>query len=69
VEGNFLVFFFQNKNIFILVDIAYQGFATGDLDTDAFLPRYLDRNNFEFFAAQSFSKNFGLYSKFIQLMW
>lgn len=51
------------KNIFILVDIAYQGFASGDLDSDAFLPRYLDRNNMEFFAAQSFSKNFGLYNE------
>ncbi|XP_052098438.1 aspartate aminotransferase, cytoplasmic-like [Mytilus californianus] len=53
----------QAKNIFILVDIAYQGFATGDLDADAHLPRYLDRNNIEFMAAQSFSKNFGLYNE------
>ncbi|EPY32709.1 aspartate aminotransferase, mitochondrial [Strigomonas culicis] len=44
------------------VDMAYQGFATGDLDKDAFLPRAISRSKVPaFFIAQSFAKNFGLY--------
>ena len=44
-------------------DSAYQGFASGDLDKDAWAIRYFVSMGFEMFCAQSFSKNFGLYSK------
>ena len=54
---------FQSRKLVILIDIAYQGFATGNLDDDAWVPRELVKLGLEFFAAQSFSKNFGLYSK------
>ena len=53
----------KEKNIFILFDTAYQGFASGDPDTDAWAIREAVHLGLEFFVAQSFSKNFGLYSK------
>lgn len=53
----------REKNIFPLFDIAYQGFASGDLDADAWAVRMFAGLNVEFFAAQSFSKNFGLYNE------
>ena len=53
----------QEKKIFALFDTAYQGFASGDPDKDAFPVREAVKIGLEFFAAQSFSKNFGLYSE------
>ena len=44
-------------------DSAYQGFATGDLDTDAWAVRHFVQCGLELFASQSFSKNFGLYNE------
>lgn len=49
----------------VLVDEAYQGFASGNLEQDGFTVRYFVKRGFEFFVSQSFSKNFGLYSKYI----
>lgn len=46
-----------------MFDTAYLGYATGDVDSDAWPVREMVRLGFEFFIAQSFSKNFGLYSK------
>lgn len=45
-------------------DSAYQGFASGSLDKDAWAIRYFVSEGFELFVAQSFSKNFGLYSEY-----
>jgi len=42
-------------------DCAYQGFATGDLDADAYAVRLFESRGFEMFIAQSYSKNLGLY--------
>lgn len=44
-------------------DSAYQGFASGNLERDAWAIRYFVSEGFEFFCAQSFSKNFGLYNE------
>ena len=44
-------------------DSAYQGFASGDLERDAWAIRYFVREGFELLAAQSFAKNFGLYNE------
>lgn len=55
---------FQERKLFVFFDTAYQGFATGDPDKDAWAPRYFVSQGFEMFAAQSFAKNFGLYSKY-----
>jgi len=54
----------EEKQIYVLMDCAYQGFTSGDLDKDAWSCRYFSQRGCEFFIAQSFSKNFGLYSKF-----
>lgn len=54
----------QAKGHFTIFDCAYQGFVTGDPDVDARPVRLFIERDLEFMAAQSFSKNFGLYSKF-----
>lgn len=53
----------EEKKLFPLFDSAYQGFASGDLDNDAWAVRYFAERGFEMMGTQSFSKNFGLYSK------
>jgi len=44
-------------------DSAYQGYATGDLENDAFPVRLFESNGMEFVIAQSYSKNLGLYGE------
>lgn len=53
----------EEKKLFPILDCAYQGFASGDLDRDAWAVRYFASRGFEFLCCQSFAKNFGLYSK------
>ncbi|KAF3397793.1 Aspartate aminotransferase, cytoplasmic [Penicillium rolfsii] len=61
----------KRKKLFVVFDIAYQGFATGDINGDAWAVRYfVDRLILNgppeypgLFVAQSFSKNFGLYGE------
>merc|ERR1719239_1604450 len=53
----------KRKNLFPFFDCAYQGFASGCLDTDAWSVRYFVELGFELFCSQSFSKNFGLYNE------
>lgn len=54
---------FKEKSLFPLFDSAYLGFATGDLDADAWPFRYFLDEQLEPWACVSFSKNFGLYSE------
>ncbi|KAJ5172208.1 hypothetical protein N7492_004801 [Penicillium capsulatum] len=57
------------KMLFVVFDSAYQGFATGDVDGDAWAVRHFTENLLAFenhpglCVAQSFSKNFGLYGE------
>jgi len=51
------------RSIFPVFDTAYQGFATGDPDADAWACRYFVKQGFELIACQSFAKNFGLYNE------
>ncbi|XP_030386257.1 aspartate aminotransferase, cytoplasmic [Scaptodrosophila lebanonensis] len=51
----------ERKKLFPLFDSAYQGFASGDPDRDAWAVRHFVDRGFELFVAQSFAKNFGLY--------
>lgn len=51
------------RKLFPFFDSAYQGFASGDLDKDAWAVRFFVSRGFELLCAQSFAKNFGLYSK------
>ena len=48
---------------FPFFDCAYQGFASGDLENDAWAIRYFVEQGFELCIAQSFAKNFGLYGE------
>lgn len=50
--------------LFVVFDLAYQGFASGDLDADAWAVRqFASDPNLEMAICQSFSKNFGLYGE------
>jgi len=53
----------KSRDLFVFFDCAYQGFASGSLDTDAWAVRYFVDQGFEIFCSQSFSKNFGLYNE------
>lgn len=55
----------EEKQLFVIFDVAYQGFASGNLDTDAWAVRHFltAYPNLEFATCQSFSKNFGLYGE------
>ncbi|KAK6637910.1 hypothetical protein RUM44_008332 [Polyplax serrata] len=53
----------KEKKLFTFFDSAYQGFASGDLDEDAWAVRYFAEKGFEMLASQSFAKNFGLYNE------
>eukprot|EP00879_Flechtneria_rotunda_P019346 GHRR01020318.1.p1 GENE.GHRR01020318.1~~GHRR01020318.1.p1 ORF type:complete len:379 (+),score=111.63 GHRR01020318.1:109-1245(+) len=53
----------KQKGHFPFFDVAYQGFATGDLDKDAFAPRLFVDQGLEIMVAQSYSKNLGLYGE------
>uniref|UniRef100_A0A8B9NMK5 Aspartate aminotransferase n=1 Tax=Accipiter nisus TaxID=211598 RepID=A0A8B9NMK5_9AVES len=53
----------KRRFLFPFFDSAYQGFASGSLDKDAWAVRYFVSEGFELFCAQSFSKNFGLYNE------
>jgi len=53
----------QSKKLFPFFDCAYQGFATGDLDGDAYAVRLFVERGFELFVTQSYAKNIGLYGE------
>nr|CAG8489268.1 11410_t:CDS:2 [Entrophospora candida] len=53
----------ESKGHFPFFDCAYQGFASGDLDKDAWAVRYFIERGFELLICQSFAKNFGLYGQ------
>ncbi|KFB38760.1 AGAP004142-PA-like protein [Anopheles sinensis] len=53
----------EKRKLFPFFDSAYQGFASGDPNKDAFAVRYFVERGFELFCSQSFAKNFGLYNE------
>ena len=53
----------RSKKHFPFFDCAYQGFASGSLENDAWAVRYFISEGFELCVAQSFAKNFGLYGQ------
>uniref|UniRef100_A0A1I7WPR4 aspartate transaminase n=1 Tax=Heterorhabditis bacteriophora TaxID=37862 RepID=A0A1I7WPR4_HETBA len=61
--SNRYTFSFQRRNLLTFFDIAYQGFATGDPDADAWAIRHFVKQGLEVIVAQSFAKNFGLYNE------
>lgn len=62
----FLTFIYFNKKILKALNDNlknFQGFASGDLDFDAFAVRLFASLGIEFLCTQSFAKNFGLYNE------
>ncbi|KAL4400178.1 aspartate transaminase Aat1 [Malassezia pachydermatis] len=53
----------KEKKHFPLFDMAYQGFASGDTDRDAFAVRHFVEQGHEIALCQSFAKNMGLYGE------
>ncbi|KAI5920456.1 aspartate aminotransferase [Camillea tinctor] len=54
----------EKKGLIPFFDTAYQGFASGDVDEDAWAVRHFaERGSLEVCVAQSFSKNFSLYGE------
>lgn len=52
---------FKKKNHFSFFDMAYQGFASGDLERDNLTLRLWEELGLEFCVAQSFAKSMGMY--------
>ena len=52
----------QKQGVLTLFDFAYQGFASGDMERDAFPIRQFESDGNQMLVCQSFSKNFGIYS-------
>jgi aspartate aminotransferase len=53
----------KKNSLFPYFDSAYQGFASGDLDKDAWAIRYFLEQGFQMLVSQSFAKNMGLYGE------
>ncbi|KAJ2732030.1 Aspartate aminotransferase, cytoplasmic [Coemansia sp. BCRC 34962] len=53
----------KDRGHFPFFDCAYQGFATGDVDSDAYAIRLFVDLGFELLVAESFAKNMGLYGE------
>lgn len=54
----------RQLDLFVIFDSAYQGFASGDLDEDAWSIRHFaERGDITLAVCQSFSKNLGLYGE------
>ncbi|XP_043276233.1 aspartate aminotransferase, mitochondrial isoform X2 [Venturia canescens] len=53
----------KKKNLFPFFDMAYQGFASGDVTKDALAVRLFVKEGHEIALAQSYAKNMGLYGE------
>lgn len=53
----------KRNSLIPFFDSAYQGFATGDLEEDAWPIRYFIQQGFQIMLSQSFAKNMGLYGE------
>ncbi|KAI9294735.1 aspartate aminotransferase [Neoconidiobolus thromboides FSU 785] len=53
----------ETKKHLTFFDCAYQGFASGDVENDAWAIQHFVNRGLEVFIAQSFAKNFGLYGQ------
>jgi aspartate aminotransferase len=58
----------QSKPLIPILDSAYQGYASGDLDNDAYSCRLFEKAGVEMFMCQSFAKNLGLYGERIGML-
>ena len=51
------------KKLIPFFDTAYQGFASGSLEKDAYPIRLFNKHGFQMIVAQSYAKNMGLYGE------
>jgi len=58
----------QQRKLVPLMDSAYQGYASGSLDKDAFAIRLFATRGIDMFLCQSFAKNLGLYGERIGML-
>merc|ERR1712118_603608 len=58
----------EAQKLIPLLDNAYQGYASGDLEKDNFATRLFEQSGIEFVLTQSFAKNFGLYGERIGVL-
>jgi aspartate/tyrosine/aromatic aminotransferase len=54
---------FQRRKLLPFLDLAYQGFASGDTERDAYAVRLVVEQGLECLVSQSYSKNMGLYGE------
>merc|ERR1712018_319880 len=53
----------KDRKLYVFFDMAYQGFASGDVDGDAFAVRQFLEDGHNICLAQSYAKNMGLYGE------
>ncbi|XP_070968048.1 aspartate aminotransferase, mitochondrial [Oncorhynchus clarkii lewisi] len=53
----------KKRNLLVFFDMAYQGFASGDIDRDGWAVRYFIEQGHNIVLSQSFAKNMGLYGE------
>lgn len=53
----------KSRNLYVYFDMAYQGFASGDVDGDAFAVRQFIDDGHDICLSQSYAKNMGLYGE------
>ncbi|XP_063053527.1 aspartate aminotransferase, mitochondrial [Engraulis encrasicolus] len=53
----------KKRNLLVFFDMAYQGFASGDIDRDAWAVRHFIEEGHNIVLSQSFAKNMGLYGE------
>ncbi|CAF1511850.1 unnamed protein product, partial [Didymodactylos carnosus] len=53
----------KKRNLLVFMDMAYQGFASGNIDQDAYAVRQFVKDNHNILLAQSYAKNMGLYGE------
>ena len=53
----------RENEMCLIIDSAFQGYSTGDFETDSQIVRFILQENIPFFIAQTFSKSMGLYGE------
>ncbi|NXU05887.1 AATM protein, partial [Buphagus erythrorhynchus] len=53
----------KKRNLLVYFDMAYQGFASGDINRDAWAVRHFIEQGINIVLSQSFAKNMGLYGE------
>ncbi|KAI1235487.1 hypothetical protein IHE44_0002358 [Lamprotornis superbus] len=56
----------KKRNLLVYFDMAYQGFASGDINRDAWAVRHFIEQGINIVLSQSFAKNMGLYAKRVE---